>query len=127
MIFSPSRDLILGDLKNNMPPKKVESALNDEDVAAVALAAVGAVQSAQKVPTFWSHDPELWWIAAINALVSQSITEDDTKFNNLVAQLPANAAVFVRELVISPPAQDKCDALKAALLAAFETPAERKY
>ena len=110
-----------------MPPKVEKNVLNDEDVAAVALAAVGAIQSAQKVPSFWPHDPELWWIAANNALVSQSITDDEAKFNNLVAQLPANAAVFVRELVLAPPAQDKCDALKTALLAAFETPAERKY
>ena len=63
-----------------MPPKKAgakpEGVLGDKDVAAVALAAMGAIQSAQKVPAFYLNDPELWWIPANNALESQSITED---------------------------------------------------
>ena len=127
--FLYSLDFILGDhkFKNTMPPKKPDGVLQDEDVAAVALAAVGAIQSAQKVPAFYPSDPELWWIAANNALESQSITEDAAKFNNLVAQLPASAALFIRELILSPPNKNKCEALKEALVKAFATPAERKY
>ena len=96
------------------------------DANSIAQAAVGAIQAAQRVPAFYPHDPAFWWISAENALKSQNISDDATKFNYLVAQLPANAAVFVRDLVLNPPASDRCKALKEALLDAFEPTGEQK-
>ncbi|UYV74544.1 hypothetical protein LAZ67_12000082 [Cordylochernes scorpioides] len=44
------------------------------------------------------------------------ITNDDTKFSYLISLLPPSTAIEVREFIISPPPDNKYDALKKAII-----------
>ena len=46
-----------------------------------------------KLPNFWCHDPELWFIQAeaVFATRNPRITRDETKFNFVLMTLPAEA------------------------------------
>ncbi|UYV65166.1 hypothetical protein LAZ67_3003415 [Cordylochernes scorpioides] len=57
-----------------------------------------------KAPEFWPNDPEF------------PITNDDTKFSYLISLLPPSTAIEVREFIMSPPPDNKYDALKKAII-----------
>ena len=76
------------------------------DVAAVSL----------KLPEFYSDNPEVWFVYCDAQFQLRNITSDDTKFAHIVLALPQSAAARVHELLTSPPATDKYETLKTALL-----------
>ena len=57
-----------------------------------------------KLPAFWSSDPELWFTQIEALFASRNFTADATKYGHLVAALPPETAVEVRDLLITPPA-----------------------
>ena len=67
-----------------------------------------------KLPPFWTTRPEVWF-----ATLTPAITVDLTKFNHVVAALDHITAGEVEAIILSPPADGKYDALKAALINAF--------
>ncbi|UYV71315.1 hypothetical protein LAZ67_8002606 [Cordylochernes scorpioides] len=72
-----------------------------------------------KAPEFWPNDPELWFITLESQFLLNKpspITNDDTKFSYLIALLPPSTAIEVREFIISPPPDNKYDALKKAII-----------
>ena len=74
-----------------------------------------------KLPPFWTARPEVWFrqMEAQFATCTPAITVDLTKFNHVVAALDHITAGEVEAIILSPPADGKCDALKAALINAF--------
>ncbi|UYV69834.1 hypothetical protein LAZ67_7000922, partial [Cordylochernes scorpioides] len=72
-----------------------------------------------KAPEFWPNDPELWFITLESQFLLNKpspITNDDTKFSYLISLLPPSTAIEVREFIISPPPDNKYDALKKAII-----------
>ncbi|UYV72934.1 transposition [Cordylochernes scorpioides] len=72
-----------------------------------------------KAPEFWPNDPELWFITLESQFLLNKpspITNDDTKFSYLISLLPPSTAIEVREFIISPPHDNKYDALKKAII-----------
>ncbi|UYV77242.1 hypothetical protein LAZ67_15000213 [Cordylochernes scorpioides] len=72
-----------------------------------------------KAPEFWPNDPELWFITLESQFLLNKpspITNDDTKFSYLSSLLPPSTAIEVREFIISPPPDNKYDALKKAII-----------
>ena len=72
-----------------------------------------------KLPEFWPEDPEVWFIRVEAQLRSRSVTQDQTKFDYLVSSLDNYHSRESQISPLSPPADDKYKALKAALLSAF--------
>ena len=48
---------------------------------------------AVKLPTFWTHDPELWFLQTESVFSTRTpkVTRDQTKFDHVVTALPADA------------------------------------
>lgn len=74
-----------------------------------------------KLPPFWTTRPEVWFrqVEAQFATRNPAITIDLTKFNHVVAALDNVTAGEVEAIILSPPTDDKYDALKSALISAF--------
>ncbi|UYV80802.1 hypothetical protein LAZ67_19001764 [Cordylochernes scorpioides] len=68
-----------------------------------------------KAPEFWPNDSELWFITFL-LNKPNPITNDDTKFSYLISLLPLSTAIEVREFIVSPPPDNKYDALKKAII-----------
>ncbi|UYV63746.1 transposition [Cordylochernes scorpioides] len=72
-----------------------------------------------KAPEFWPNDQELWFITLESQFLlnrPSPITNDDTKFSYLISLLPPSTAIEVREFIMSPPPDNKYDALKKAII-----------
>ena len=84
-------------------PKKskvpTDSHLSFKDADYVAHSALCASQWA---PSFYPKDQELWCVAANKALTSQAITDQEAKFNQLVAQLTHSATMYDWDLILNP-------------------------
>ena len=109
-----------------------EHAMDATDIQslATALNALGPSTSANAVsvqlPSFWSEDPELWFLRVEAQFSLRNVTNDDTKFYNVVSALDNTASVEIKNVLLHPPAQGKYGALKSALLAAFATSQAQK-
>jgi hypothetical protein len=97
--------------------------LAKEDLTALAEAikdlspAANAV--AIKLPTFWTEDPDVWFTQVESQFAIRSITTDQTKYHYVVAALNTTTAAEVRASLLAPPDDNKYQALKTALLAAY--------
>lgn len=76
------------------------------EIAAVAL----------KLPPFWSADPQVWFAQVESQFVTRKIINQDTKFHNIVASLPPEVAVDIRDLIIQKPVHNAYDELKDKLI-----------
>ena len=74
-----------------------------------------------KLPEFWPDDPEVWFIRVEAQLRSRAITQDQTRFDYVVAALDNRAIVEIKAVLTNPPHQDKYNTIKksACLLSAF--------
>jgi hypothetical protein len=97
--------------------------LAKEDLTALAEAikdlspATNAV--AIKLPTFWTEDPDVWFTQVESQFAIRNITTDQTKYHYVVAALNTSMAAEVRASLLAPPDDNKYQALKTALLAAY--------
>ena len=82
------------------------------DAAAVSTVSV-------KLPELWPEDPEVWFSRVEAQLRSRSVTQDQTKFDYVVASLDNSTAAEVKAVLLHPPVTNKYDAIKEALLCAF--------
>ena len=74
---------------------------------------------AVKLPEFWTNDPEIWFLRAETQFRSRSIIIDQIKFDYIITALDNRTAAEVKAVLLNPPEQGKCNALKTALLNAF--------
>ncbi|XP_015438096.1 PREDICTED: uncharacterized protein LOC107193207, partial [Dufourea novaeangliae] len=58
--------------------------------------------------------------------VLRGITQEDTKFHHVVAQLDAKSAQEVEDILLTPPAENKYTRLKDELVARLSTSKQRK-
>ena len=80
-----------------------------------------AVESvALKLPLFWTSCPSAWF-AQIEAQFSiRNITADDTKYYYVVSALDSATATRAQSLLVSPPTENKYQAIKEFLISAFD-------
>ena len=78
---------------------------NEDQILAVSL----------KLPTFWTEQPDVWFVQAEAQFAVRNIVADDTKYYYAVAALNQDTAKRVIDLLKNPPAAGKYDALKARL------------
>lgn len=71
---------------------------------------------AVKPPPFWKNNPMLWF-AQIEAQFSiADITQDNTKFNHVVAAIESDILNSVHDLILKPPDRDRYVKLKERLI-----------
>jgi hypothetical protein len=103
----------IGDPKNlNMAQTQVT--VQQEGSAPQHVAAVSV-----KLPEFWTNDPDIWFARVQAQFNMKGITSDGTKFDHVVASLDSKTAAEVRSVILHPPATDKFEAIKQALIKAF--------
>lgn len=69
-----------------------------------------------KLPPFWSADPQIWFAQVESQFITRKITSQDTKFHHIVATLPPEVAVDIRDLIINKPSTNAYDVLKDKLI-----------
>ena len=89
-----------------MPPKT-------EETNAVAV----------KLPEFYKSNPDMWFASAEAQFILANITEESTKYYNVIKRLDESVAVAVSKYTSKIPAADPYTKLKAALIKHF-TPTE---
>ena len=105
--------------------------MNAEDIQTLAQAIRELNQPAAptvtlKLPEFWTDDPEVWFARVESQFNTKGVNVDSSKFDPIVSALDNAAASEVKNILTDPPAQNKYEALKNALLAAFsKTQAEK--
>ena len=88
-----------------------------------ALSAQTTVQAVSfKAPAFWTTNATAWFIRLEAAFATHqpAITVDLTKFQHVVQLLDSSTSRRVQHVLEHPPETGKYEALKRALLAAFE-------
>ena len=72
-----------------------------------------------KLPTFWTQQPEVWFLQVEAQFAIKKITDDTTKFYYIVSALDQATSSRVLDILSSPPTSDKYGALKKKLLGSF--------
>ena len=79
-----------------------------------------------KLPTFWSQDPEIWFVSVESQFNTKNITVDQTRYDYLISALSPETAGEVRDVILNPPAANKYDALKTALISRTTTSQQKR-
>lgn len=79
-----------------------------------------------RVPAFWPEKPAIWFAQIESQFAISNITVDATKFYYVVAQLDAQHAAEVEDIILSPPATDKYVKLKNELIKRLSASREKK-
>ncbi|XP_073963078.1 uncharacterized protein [Choristoneura fumiferana] len=79
-----------------------------------------------RVPAFWPEKPAIWFAQIESQFAISNITADSTKFYYVVAQLDAQHAAEVEDIIITPPAVDKYVRLKNELIKRLSASREKK-
>ena len=101
-----------------------------EDVTQIAAALHGllapannptpAVQAVTlKLPSFWCSKPEVWFTQIESQFAIRHITNDQTRYDYVVSALDDSTASEIEALLLSPPAENRYDAVKQTLISAF--------
>ncbi|GBL68703.1 hypothetical protein AVEN_259733-1 [Araneus ventricosus] len=77
-----------------------------------------------KIPPFWEEKPEIWFFQVEAQFSIANITQDQTKFNYLVAQLEPKVVENVWDIIQSE-RNDKYVAAKERLLNTFKESEEK--
>ena len=72
-----------------------------------------------KLPTFWTSQPEVWFVQAEAQFHLRRITADDTKFFYILAALDHGTATRLLDPISRPPADNKYQELKDQLIETF--------
>lgn len=99
---------------------KPESSGSRDDMA------LASITVSSRVPEFWADQPRLWFVQFEAATENQRLG-DAAKQNLVVTKLNKNAIQQVSDLLLSPPEQDKYQALKDRLLQVFEESETRQF
>ena len=68
-----------------------------------------------RLPPFWPADPELWFAQVEAQFACRRIISQRSKFDSIVSSLSPEFAAEVRDLLLSPPAENPYSMLKAQL------------
>ncbi|GFW18457.1 uncharacterized protein TNCV_1184841 [Trichonephila clavipes] len=80
---------------------------------------VEVARIALRLPPFWKSNVRLWIAQCDHAFTFSGISNDDTKYSALVANLDAETLSYVSDIVLSPPNSDKYHTLSQRLITQF--------
>lgn len=71
------------------------------------------------LPQFTTAEPEMWFVVAEADFLANRITSDKRKYSQILKSLPTKVTKQLWYIIGHPPAQNKYDSLKAAILKCF--------
>lgn len=71
---------------------------------------------ALKIPPFWADEPLLWFAQIESQFALGGITQDATKYAYVLAHIETKYAREIKDLIINPPAANRYEAVKEALI-----------
>ncbi|KFD63933.1 hypothetical protein M514_23924 [Trichuris suis] len=78
-----------------------------------------AANSTVKLPPFWAKDAHLWFTRIEAQFRLSRLTSDAAMFDHVVAGLEPDVAAEVRDILVTPPAEQKYGTLKNAIITRF--------
>ena len=72
-----------------------------------------------KLPEFWTKSQEVWFARVEAQFGTKGITQHHTKYDYIVSALDINTTEEVQSVLINPPAENKYNTLKEALIKTF--------
>lgn len=79
-----------------------------------------------KLPPFWKHCPNMWFIQIEAQFQCNRISSDVTRYNHLVGALDAETMLEVADVLRNPPTDNKYNFLKNAIIKRFTDSADRQ-
>lgn len=79
-----------------------------------------------KLPPFWKSDPEVWFAQAEAQFATRNINQEASKHAHVIATLPPDVAVEVRDLLINPPSTNAYTHLKEQLIMSMTASEQRR-
>lgn len=77
---------------------------------------IDAITGPLHLPPFWNNDPQLWFGQVEAQFTARHLTSQATKFGHVLAALPPEVALEIRDIILSPPAERPYDVLKEELI-----------
>lgn len=81
---------------------------------------------AVRIPPFWHEKPEIWFAQIEAQFEIARINRDSSKFNTVVSAIESKVLTQISDAVLSPPASDKYENLKKAIIEQFGDSDQRK-
>ncbi|KAG0445495.1 hypothetical protein HPB47_014544 [Ixodes persulcatus] len=69
-----------------------------------------------RLPKFWTADPQLWFAQVESQVTTSHIPFQAQRFHHVVAALPPETAVNIRDIILEQPTTNPYDTLKAELI-----------
>lgn len=79
-----------------------------------------------KIPPFWRTNPAIWFLQIEAQFTNNGITQDETKYNTILANVETHVLDEISDYVLAPPEANKYDGLKERLMTCFATSEESK-
>lgn len=79
-----------------------------------------------RLPPFWASDPHLWFAQVEAQFSARHITSQATKYGHVLAALPPEIAVEIRDLILTPPSERPYDTIKDELIKRIATSEQRR-
>ncbi|GFU12649.1 transposon Ty3-I Gag-Pol polyprotein [Trichonephila clavipes] len=74
---------------------------------------------ADKLPPVCTNNIKLWFVQAESNFALSAITNDQTKYNNIIAAIDPETLSSVSDILFEPPATNKYNAFKERLITEF--------
>ena len=101
-------------------PQRAQGTASDSSLP-VGVSAVGI-----KLPPFWKGDPEVWFAQTDAQFVTRGIKDEHTKYAHVIASLPSEVALEVRDILVSPPTVKPYTELRAQLISRMTSSEQRR-
>ncbi|XP_071574403.1 uncharacterized protein [Temnothorax nylanderi] len=79
-----------------------------------------------RMPPFWPEEPELWFAQLESQFVICGITQDSTRYAYALSQIDTRFAKEIKDVITSPPAENKYGTLKQALIQRLSASQEQR-
>ncbi|GFQ90223.1 uncharacterized protein TNCT_36671 [Trichonephila clavata] len=79
-----------------------------------------------KLPPIWTNNIKLWFVQAESNFALSAITNDQTKYNNIIAAIDPETLSSVSDILFKPPVTNKYNELKERLIAEFSDSANKQ-
>ncbi|GFQ74774.1 retrovirus-related Pol polyprotein from transposon 17.6 [Trichonephila clavata] len=79
-----------------------------------------------KLPPIWTNNIKLWFVQAESNFALSAITNDQTKYNNIIAAIDQETLSSVSDILFKLPATNKYNELKERLIAEFSDSANKQ-